>query len=158
MRVLVGPSGREHNAGGQRGCSPWRSHTGRLNNEHTLFSQWAGSALQTIGPSLSSSAMSDNDHVQQQQPPSASLLTYMSTECDSHHELQEVLPGYHGDGVCSCTHKKKATCCIFPAAAASCPQERNASLLFFYMLCCKNQHRSAPKSEIRKKKNQFEFF
>lgn len=40
-------------------------HTGRMNNEHTLFSRWAGSAQQTMSPSLPSSAVSDNDHIQQ---------------------------------------------------------------------------------------------
>lgn len=139
MTVFVGPSGREHNAGGQRGWSLWRSHTGRMNNEHTLFSRWAGSALQTIGPSLSSSAMSDNDHIQPQ-PPSYSLLTYMSIECESHDELQEVRP------VCVVLDKKPHVARFLQRLLATLREETAPwFLLVAQQKHFSYQHRSAPK-------------
>lgn len=146
MTVFVGPSGRVHNAGGQRGWSLWRSHTGGTNNEHTLFSQWAGSALQTIGPSLSSSTMSDNDHIQQH-PASASLLTYMSINCDSHDELQEVRAGY--DGASVCWHMLHVSCsgCLIPS--------KKNQLLAFYMLCCKKV--SGTSTDLHQNMNKIQF-
>lgn len=132
QHLSLSRSGREHNAGGQRGWSLWRSHTGRMNNEHTLFSQWAGSAPQTIGPSLSSSTMSDNDHIQPQ-PPSSSLLTYMSIKCDSRDER-----GRFAQCAKVCVDlDKRIHVAYFPQQLLDALDIRNTPF-FFYMLCCRN--------------------
>lgn len=76
MTVPLAPAVREAGRCGER------------NNEHTLFSRWAGSAPQTMSPSLLSSTLSDNDRILQRRR-SPSLMTYMGRKCASHDELQE---------------------------------------------------------------------
>lgn len=157
MTVFDSPPGRVHNAGGQRGWSLWRSHTGRMNNEHTLFSHWAGSAQQTMSPSLLSSTMSDNDHIQQH-PRSPSLMTYMSIKCDKHDELQEVRRGYDVDYFASacCVRQKPHVACF--AAPASLYPQRRKWFFAFCMLCCKNIPLTSTDLLQNKKKIEFCFF
>lgn len=132
---------RSNSAGGEN-WSPWLSHTQRMNNEHTLFSHWAGSAQRTMNPSLLSRTMSDNDHIHQRWERSPAL-TYMSTKtaqikhfrrrCSRRWSAVRAQPRKLPFSCCfvyTLCEKKEATCCTCAVPAGHLSHEVKCGFAF----------------------------